>query len=189
MTFGPWLPGAVLTITAVGKPCIITLGKRLVPSQYCRSVADNAVKIFGVNDQVEKLKVTLHNPTPIHSKEKRYLILTRTGWILPNSSKLLWQGPLKTILDGKKPENCVMEFELTDSLGTTVYSRRLFYAVPPKKMKLPNPNLKITNVEKVAEGYMLSLQGIGKCAKTCTCKRKKKAFSRTIISIYCRINA
>ena len=48
--------------------------------------------------------------------------------------------------------------QLTDSTETKIYSRRLYYAVPPKKMKLTNPDLKITAVEKVENGYSISLQ-------------------------------
>ena len=89
---------------------------------------------------------------------------------------MLWQSPLKLVLDGKKPENCVVEIELTDSLGTKIYSRRLFYPVPPRKMNLPNPELKITSVEKTAEGYSISLQTNSKLAKNVYLQTNEEGF-------------
>ena len=96
--------------------------------------------------------------------------------VTPDSSKLLWQGPLKTILNGKKPENCVIEFQLTDTTGATVYSRRLFYTVPPKKMSLPGPGLKISSVEKAEGGYFISIQTNGNLAKNVYIQTEEAGF-------------
>jgi hypothetical protein len=71
---------------------------------------------------------------------------------------------LKTLLNGKKPENCVVEIELTD-LAENKLRSRLFYAVPPKKMNLPKPRTENLEVEKVETGYLLSLETNGKLAK------------------------
>ena len=137
---------------------------------------DNVLKIFGVNDLIDSIVVTLHVHAYTFDGDKLFDFNQAGLAISPDSSKILWQGPLKTILNNKKPENCVMEIELTDSLGTTVFCRRLFYAVPPKKMKLPNPDLKITSVEKTTEGYSISLQTDGKLAKNVYLQTEEAGF-------------
>lgn len=80
------------------------------------------------------------------------------------------------MLKGKKPEQCVVEIELTDTSGTQVLSRRLFYAVPPKKMKLPKPGLRITEVEKSADGYLISLKTDGNLAKNVYIQTEEEGF-------------
>jgi beta-mannosidase len=137
---------------------------------------DNELKIYGVNDQADSVAVTLH----VHAytfEGGKVIDFNLPGLtISPDSSKLLWQGALKALLNGKKPENCVVEIELTDSAGTASYGRRLFYAVPPKKMNLPNPGLKITEVEKVEGGYYLSIQTNGNLAKNVYLQTDEEGF-------------
>ncbi|MBC7776743.1 MAG: glycoside hydrolase family 2 protein [Phycisphaerae bacterium] len=137
---------------------------------------DNVLKIYGVNDRADNVGVTLK----VHAftfEGGKLLEFSLPGLaISPDSSKLLWEAPLKTVLDGKKPENCVVEIELTDSLGKTVLSRRLFYAVPPKKMKLSKADLKITAVEKTPAGYSISLQTNGNLAKNVYIQTEEEGF-------------
>jgi beta-mannosidase len=116
------------------------------------------LKIYGVNDLADSLKVTLH--LHAYTFEGSNVI----DFNLPDlqldtdSSKLLWEGTLKSLLNGKKAENCVIELQLTDPTESKVYSTRNYYAVPSKKMNLPNPGLRITSVDKVEMGYQLRLE-------------------------------
>ncbi len=126
---------------------------------------DNVLKIYGVNDQFDSVNVQLSVRASTLNGSKLFEYKQAGLTISPDSSKILWENPLKTILDGKKPENCVVEIELRDSTGTSVLSRRIFYAVPPKKLKLTKPDLKITNVEKTPSGYSISLQTNDNLAK------------------------
>jgi beta-mannosidase len=111
-----------------------------------------------VNDLADSLKVTLH--LHAYTFEGSNVI----DFNLPDlqldtdSSKLLWEGTLKSLLNGKKAENCVIELQLTDPTESKVYSTRNYYAVPSKKMNLPNPGLRITSVDKVEMGYQLRLE-------------------------------
>ncbi|HAD13843.1 MAG TPA: hypothetical protein DCF33_15560, partial [Saprospirales bacterium] len=104
------------------------------------------LKVYGVNDLADSLKVTLH--LHAYTFEGGNVI----DFNLPDlqldtdSSKLLWEGTLKSLLNGKKAENCVIELQLTDPTESIVYSTRNYFAVPSKKMNLPNPGLRITAV-------------------------------------------
>ncbi|MFN0215581.1 MAG: glycosyl hydrolase 2 galactose-binding domain-containing protein [Saprospiraceae bacterium] len=137
---------------------------------------DNVLKIYGVNDQADSVGATLNVRAYTFEGVKLFEFSQQGLAISPDSSKLLWESPLKTVLDGKKPENCVVEIELRDSLGTTLWSRRLFYAVPPKKMKLPDPGLKITEVAKTEGGYAISLQTNGNLAKNVYLQTEEAGF-------------
>ncbi len=116
------------------------------------------LKVYGVNDLADSLKVTLH--LHAYTFEGGNVI----DFNLPDlqldtdSSKLLWEGTLKSLLNGKKAENCVIELQLTDPTESIVYSTRNYFAVPSKKMNLPNPGLRITAVDKVEMGYQLTLE-------------------------------
>ncbi|MFN0037057.1 MAG: glycosyl hydrolase 2 galactose-binding domain-containing protein [Saprospiraceae bacterium] len=135
----------------------------------------DVLKIYGVNDQADSVKVTLNVRAYTFEGAKLLEFTLPELLVSPDSSKVLWESPLKTILDGKKPENCVVVIELTDG-DILIWSRRLFYAVPPRKMNLPNPGLKITAVEKVEGGYMLSLQTDGKLAKNVHLQTDEEGF-------------
>jgi beta-mannosidase len=115
-------------------------------------------KIYGVNDLADSLNVTLH----IHAytfEGSKLIDFNLPGLMLnTDSSKVLWEGTLKSLLNGKKADKCVIELQLTDSSETTVYSTRNFYSIPSKKMNLPNPGLRITAVDKVENGYLLTLE-------------------------------
>jgi beta-mannosidase len=118
-------------------------------------VDGDILKIYGVNDFPETKKVTLQ--VRARSFEGRVLsdVTQPDTQIAPDSSKMIWQGTLKSTLDKHKPENSVVEILLKDSLGATVY-RRLFYPTPPKKMTLPKANVAV-KVEQVNDGYQLTL--------------------------------
>jgi len=126
---------------------------------------NNKLKIFGVNDLPDTVEAMLQIRAYTFEGNKLSETTVPVFALSRDSSKLMWEMPLKTVLNGKKPEQCVVEIELRDTSGTNVLSRRLFYAVPPKKMNLPRPGLRITEVEKTADGYQVSLRTDGKLAK------------------------
>jgi beta-mannosidase len=117
---------------------------------------DDILKVFGVSDLSSDSTVSL-----------RVRALTFSGKILsdvsqpevkmrPDSSHLLWQGTLKTVLNGGKPDNAVVEIVLTNAVGAVV-SRRLWYAVPPRKLNLAQrPGVEL-RVRQVDDGYELAL--------------------------------
>lgn len=137
---------------------------------------DNQLKIYGANDLADSVQVTLNLRAYTFSGDNLMTFSLPGLALSPDSSKLLWQGALKTVLDGKKPENCVVEIVLNDAAGTQALSRRLFYPVSPKKMNLPKPGLKITQVEKAEGGYLLSLQTDGKLAKNVYLQTEEAGF-------------
>ncbi len=76
--------------------------------------------------------------------------------ISPDSSRMVWQGALKTILNKGKSDDAVAEITLTDASGQIV-SRRLYYFEAPRKLALSKTRVNIS-VEQVNEGYQLTLQ-------------------------------
>lgn len=126
---------------------------------------DKILQIYGVNDRGEDQTVRLQIQALTFDGEKLGQIDLPNLLINPDSSKLLWQAPLDSLLNGKKPETCVVEIRLTHVDGTETYHRRLFYAVSPRKMKLPKPDITINNVVKRPDGYAITVQTNGKLAK------------------------
>ncbi len=74
----------------------------------------------------------------------------------PDSSRMIWQGYLKSMLDRHKEEDVVVDIVLKNQTGQ-ILSRRLFYLVPPRKLSLPRTEVHI-QVKQVNEGYQLTLQ-------------------------------
>jgi len=126
---------------------------------------DKILQIYGVNDRGEDQTVRLQMQALTFDGEKLGQIDLPNLLINPDSSKLLWQAPLDSLLNGKKAETCVVEIRLTHVDGTETYHRRLFYAVSPRKMKLPKPDITINNVVKRPDGYAITVQTNGKLAK------------------------
>lgn len=73
----------------------------------------------------------------------------------PDTARMVWQGYLKTVLDGHKEEDAVVEIVFKNT-GDTVLNRRLFYLVPPKKLALPRTEVRVL-VNPVNEGYEITL--------------------------------
>jgi beta-mannosidase len=117
---------------------------------------EDIIKLYGVSDLAEPVNVTL-----------QVRALTLDGTVLSDvtkpditlksdSSHMIWQGYTKTVLDRRKPENCVVECTLKSADGQ-ILSRRLFYLVPPKKLNLSNAKVNV-KVEQVNDGYQLTVQ-------------------------------
>ncbi|MCK6694071.1 MAG: glycoside hydrolase family 2 protein [Thermoanaerobaculia bacterium] len=80
----------------------------------------------------------------------------------PDSSRMVWQGYLKTVLDRHKPDDAVVEITFMEAGGQLLH-RRLFYLVSPRKLSLPGTSLAV-QVTQVNDGYQIALQS-GKLAK------------------------
>jgi beta-mannosidase len=83
--------------------------------------------------------------------------------VSPDSSRMIWQGYLKTVLNGHKEEDAVVDIVFKNKAGQTL-SRRIFYLVPPRKLSLPRTEVRI-QIKQVNDGYELSLQS-AKLAKS-----------------------
>lgn len=137
---------------------------------------DKTLQIYGVNDRGEEQNVRLQINALTFEGDKLLQFDLPNLVIHPDSSKLLWQAPLDTLLNGKKPENCVVEIRLTNAEGTETYHRRLFYAVSPRKMKLPKPEITLSNVVKRPEGYAITVKTNGKLAKNVYLQTEEDGF-------------
>lgn len=123
---------------------------------------DDILKIYGVSDLIKDTVVNLQ-VRALTFEGKVLSDVTKLDINLkPDSSHLIWQGYVKTVLDKHKPENSVVEIVLKSKDGKTL-SRRLFYFVSPKKLNLSRTNVSI-KVEQVTDGYQLTLES-GRLAK------------------------
>jgi beta-mannosidase len=75
----------------------------------------------------------------------------------PDSSRMVWTGPLKSLLKKADAEEAVVELTLRDTAGQLL-SRRLLYLVPPRELKLPSVQVRILAAEAVEDGYRLDLE-------------------------------
>jgi beta-mannosidase len=118
-------------------------------------VEGDILKLYGVNDMADTQTVTLQVRALSFEGKVLSDVTQANTQITPDSSRMIWQGTVKNILDKQKHENAVVEIRLTNAAGKTVY-RRLFYLVPPKKMTLPKASINV-KVEQVNDGYQLTL--------------------------------
>ncbi|MCB0527320.1 MAG: glycoside hydrolase family 2 protein [Saprospiraceae bacterium] len=119
-------------------------------------VEDDILKIYGVSDLPEAVKVTVRvRAFSLDGKSLSDNTQLDTS-IEPDSSRMIWQGYLKSVLDRNKEESSVVEITLKNGEGATL-SRRLFYLAPPRKLHLPKTRIHM-KVEQVNEGYRISLE-------------------------------
>ncbi|MEZ4927282.1 MAG: glycoside hydrolase family 2 protein [Saprospiraceae bacterium] len=118
-------------------------------------VEDDILKIYGVNDMQSEESYTLRVRGLSFDGKVLSDVSQIDTRIIPDSSRMIWQGTVKSILDRQKPENSVVEIVLTDKNNKAVYTR-LFYLVVPKKLSLPRTRVKV-DVAQVNDGYLLSL--------------------------------
>jgi beta-mannosidase len=133
------------------------------------------LKIYGVNDKPDTAHLTLH--VHAHTFEGKTLsdVTQIDTHITPDSSRMIWQGTLKSVLNKHKPENAVVEIVLKDSSSNIVY-RRLYYPVPPKKMTLPKPDTE-QKVEQINEGYAITLSADRLAKNVCISTEVNGSFS------------
>jgi beta-mannosidase len=119
-------------------------------------VEGDILKVYGVADLLEKTKVTVQ-VRAFNFEGKTLSDVTKPDTEIPtDSSRMIWQGYMKTVLAKEKMENVVVEITLKNLEGKLL-NRRLFYLCPPKKLSLPKAKITL-KVEQVNEGYQLILQ-------------------------------
>ena len=119
-------------------------------------VEDDILKVYGVSDLMEETKVTVQ-VRAFDFDGKMLSDVTKLDVAIPtDSSRMIWQGYLKTVLDKQKLEHVVVEIMLKKEDGKLL-NRRLFYLCPPKKLSLPKTKINL-KVEQVNDGYQLTLQ-------------------------------
>ena len=119
-------------------------------------VEDNILKVYGVNEFPEDTTVTIR--VRAYSFDGKILSdVTQPDMVIPSdSSRMIWQGDLRTVLGKQKPESAVVEIVLSDKKGKQLHPR-LFYNLPPKNMRLSRPNIKM-QVEANNDGFQITLE-------------------------------
>jgi len=133
------------------------------------------LKIYGVNDKPDTTHLTLHVHAYTFEGKTLSDVTQIDTHITPDSSRMIWQGTLKSVLNKHKPENAVVEIVLKDSSSNIVY-RRLYYPVPPKKMTLPKPDTE-QKVEQINEGYAITLSADRLAKNVCISTEVNGSFS------------
>jgi len=116
---------------------------------------NDTLKIYGVCDLGKNQLANLHIRTLRFDGKNEFDVTIRDISIHPDSTHVLWQSPLKTVLNGAKPESVVVEIDLSDTTGKLLH-RRLFYPARPRDLKLPNAKISLTALP-VKGGYELTL--------------------------------
>lgn len=118
-------------------------------------VENDVLKVYGVSDLPDSAVVHLRvRAMTLDGKVFNEVNLPDT-LLLADSSKVLWEMPLKKFLEKHKPENTMIECQLL-AADSTVLSHRLLFVTVPKNLKLSNPRIK-TTVSKQPLGYEITL--------------------------------
>ncbi|MEO6759531.1 MAG: glycoside hydrolase family 2 protein [Saprospiraceae bacterium] len=117
---------------------------------------DDILRIYGVSDSVLSVKATLQVRALTLEGEQLSNVTLPDLLIAPDSSRMIFQTTLKTLLDKNRPEDAVVEISLKKANGDLLY-RRLYYSVPPKKLNLPRAKISL-KTEQVNDGYRITLQ-------------------------------
>jgi beta-mannosidase len=113
-------------------------------------------RVYGLNDLIGNDTATLQIRV-LELDGDLVRDITRPDLLMrPDSSRVIFEEPLKNLLDGRKPENIAVEIRLLRKNGQETAYRRLFYPVPPRKMKLPKTGYRLT-VSPVEGGYALDI--------------------------------
>jgi beta-mannosidase len=136
-------------------------------------VEGEILKVYGVSDQLKAATATLHVRTVDFDGAEISHEIMKDLTLKPDSSHMIWQGALKSMLNGQKPENVVVEISLRDEADKTLY-RRLFYLTPVRKLSLPNVNIKM-QVQAVNDGFNLILES-DKLAKNVLLQTEAEGF-------------
>jgi beta-mannosidase len=114
------------------------------------------VSVYGVSDPPEPVNVRLQVRTMTLEGKVLNDVTKPDITLRPDSSQLIWQGYVKTMLDKTKPENALVEILLQTADGKEI-SRRIFYLVPVKNLKLARTRV-TSKVEQVNDGYQIMLE-------------------------------
>ncbi|MBK8554711.1 MAG: glycoside hydrolase family 2 protein [Lewinellaceae bacterium] len=119
-------------------------------------IEDNILKVYGVSDLMLDTLVNIR--VRALSLEGKLLsdVTAQDILIHPDSSKVIWQGYLKTVTNKNKADDTVIEIVLSSSEGTVIY-RRLFYLVSPKDLALSRTSIDL-KVEPADRGYKITVQ-------------------------------
>ncbi len=119
-------------------------------------VENDILKIYGVNDLPDNQKVTITVRALSLDGKVLSNVTNPDVTVAADSSRVIWEGYLKTVLDRHKSEDVVVEIILKTAEGKLLH-RRLFYLVPPRKLMLPRAKV-ATQVTQVNDGYEITLQ-------------------------------
>lgn len=125
-------------------------------------VEDDILKVYISSDLPADTAVTIHVRALTLEGKVLSDVVQPANTVQPDSSRMAWQGYLKTVLNGHKEDDALVDITLSDAAGTVLH-RRIFYLVPPRKLLLPRTRVKV-QVTQVNEGYQLTLES-GKLAK------------------------
>ena len=118
-------------------------------------VQDDILKVYGVSDLPDSVVVHLR-VRAMNLDGKVFNEINRPDTLLlADSSKVLWEEPLKKFLEKHKPENTMIECQLIGA-DSSVISHRLLFLTAPKNLKLSNPRIN-TTVSKLPQGYEITL--------------------------------
>jgi beta-mannosidase len=117
---------------------------------------DNILKVYVANDKGEDQRVTVRVRAYDFDGKKLSEVVQPNTRAAADSSIVVWQGDLRNVLAKNKPESSVVEIVLL-SEQERILSRRLFYAVSPKALRLGRAKITHT-VEQVNEGYRIVLE-------------------------------
>ncbi|MCB0534210.1 MAG: glycoside hydrolase family 2 protein [Lewinellaceae bacterium] len=119
-------------------------------------VEDDILKIYASSDLPGDTTVTIQ-VRALTLEGKTLSDVTKPDVVVhPDSSRMIWQGYLKTVLDKHKEEDAVVDIVLRNPDGQVLHQRR-FYLVPPRKLTLPRTRVNI-QVTQVTAGYQLTLE-------------------------------
>jgi beta-mannosidase len=119
-------------------------------------VEDGILHLYGVSEIQEPTQVDIRVRALSFNGKVLSDATTQDLTISPDSSRIVWRGYLKSILDRHKSDDAVIEVTVLDPNGLELY-QRLVYLVPPKKLSLPRTEVDI-KVEAVNDGYLLTVQ-------------------------------
>jgi len=128
-------------------------------------VEDDILKIYATSDLPADTVLTVH--VRALSLEGKVLsdVVEPDVTVHPDSSRMVWQGYLKTVLNRHKAEDAVVEIILKNGAGELLH-RRLYYLVPPRKLSLPRVQVGL-QVKQVNDGYQLTLQSAKLAKNVC----------------------
>ena len=118
---------------------------------------DGMLKIYGSSELMEETTATLKVRSINFGGKVLNEFTLPDIKISPDSSKVIWEEKLKTVVKKHKATESVVEITLEDAEGKQLY-RRLWYAEPPRKLSLPRPGLSMTT-EKTDGGYKITVTG------------------------------
>ncbi len=117
---------------------------------------EGILKIYGISDSIEAVKATLQVRALTMDGNQLSNVTVTDLTLVPDSSAMIYQGSLKTVLNKHREEDAVIEITLKNGAGQLL-SRRLFYCVPPKKLDLSRSTITL-KTQAVNDGYQITLQ-------------------------------